>query len=807
MGQRAVTSTKGKGPEEVKVTIANGDDDAGKPAKVTLCGLYRFADLKDALSLMLGSAALLVSGSNQPLQLIVFGQLMNSFNLTTKEAVKDRVHLFASFYASLGLLKIVTSSIQTSCFAAVAARQSRRIRVAYLRALTRKPMSFFDMPHNDAGALASSVMEKAMQVQVGIGDDLVQLIERVLQFAMGIACALYFSWQLALVSMAAIPLLAVVIGVANKAYARATRNSAKLLDEATSTPLEAIGAIRTVHAFGRELDVLGRYQAACKGARVMGLSMGKARAFLEGVSAPIMFLMFGSCLWYGSSLVAADMEAHEYCRICEQYQRCVAGPRPWRCTTGGSVMTSFLSVIFGFMGMLQAIPSITSLAAAKASAADIFMVLDAPPDPIDALASEASDDMTRKRATGRIELTDVTFAYPARKDVCVYSGLSLTIDAGQTVALAGPSGCGKSTLVALLERWYDVDSGALLLDGVDVRSLSVRWLRSQIGLVSQEPVLFSGSIGWNIGLGAAGGADGSSTAALGAYGPSNESAVATAARLANADGFIREMPDGYGTQVGEKGVQLSGGQKQRIAIARALVREPAVLVLDEATSALDNASERIVQAALDEIMAKQSRTTIIIAHRLSTIRNADKIAVVSGGKIVEEGAHDDLVSRDAGIYRALVDAQLSGGDPAANTPAATQVQVEPPELEPPSDTAEDTTFITPPEVMAVSEAMPIARATVKSLNDAAETVAEATEAAAAADSSVAQVAVAEMEGQTSVASGGRWRWPNGSMTGSKAKKGQSSIHPKAQPRRSKSGFGSRSHRSCIFSSLVYWRRA
>jgi len=234
----------------------------------------------------------------------------------------------------------------------------------------------------------------------------------------------------------------------------------------------------------------------------------------------------------------------------------------------------------------------------------------------------------------------------------VYDGLCLTIDAGQTVALAGPSGCGKSTLVALLERWYDVDGGAMLLDGVDIRTLSVRWLRSQIGLVSQEPVLFSGSIGWNIGLGA--GESGATGDAGAGFGPSTEAAVMQAAKLANAHGFVSEMPASYGTEVGEKGVQLSGGQKQRIAIARALVREPSMLILDEATSALDAESERVVQAALDALMAGRARTTLVIAHRLSTIRNADKIAVVSGGKIVEEGPHDELVATEGSVYRALV---------------------------------------------------------------------------------------------------------------------------------------------------------
>jgi ATP-binding cassette subfamily B (MDR/TAP) protein 1 len=194
-------------------------------------------------------------------------------------------------------------------------------------------------------------------------------------------------------------------------------------------------------------------------------------------------------------------------------------------------------------------------------------------------------------------------------------------------------------LVALLERFYDVDGGKVLFDGADIRSLDVRWLRLQIGLVSQEPVLFSGSVGWNISLGR----DGAS-----------RSDIEAAADMANAGGFVKELPEGYDTLVGEHGMQLSGGQKQRVAIARALIRDPAVLVLDEATSALDTESERIVHAALDRLMAAHQRTNIVIAHRLSTIQKADKICVFSEGAVVEEGTHEALLQKESGIYRALV---------------------------------------------------------------------------------------------------------------------------------------------------------
>jgi ATP-binding cassette subfamily B (MDR/TAP) protein 1 len=319
-------------------------------------------------------------------------------------------------------------------------------------------------------------------------------------------------------------------------------------------------------------------------------------------------------------------------------------------------MIAFLSVLFGFMGMLQAIPGFTALSAARSSAAALSETIDLKPAAIDVFAEMPQSEQVSP-VEGRIEVDNVTFSYPARPDAPVYRNLSLLIEAGQSVALVGPSGCGKSTMVSLIERFYDVDSGKILLDGVDIQRVGVQWLRSQIGLVSQEPVLFEGSIAWNISLGfwAQG-----TTKASGALTEETMTSVEAAAKLSNAHSFISEFPEAYNTFVGEKGIQLSGGQKQRVAIARALARDPPILVLDEATSALDTASERLVQAALDDIRMSKKRTTIIIAHRLSTIQNADKIAVISDGAVVEEGQHSALMAREGGAYRALVESQLGG---------------------------------------------------------------------------------------------------------------------------------------------------
>jgi ATP-binding cassette subfamily B protein len=241
---------------------------------------------------------------------------------------------------------------------------------------------------------------------------------------------------------------------------------------------------------------------------------------------------------------------------------------------------------------------------------------------------------------GLIELRHVDFAYPARPDATVLSDLDLRIEPGHVVAVVGSSGAGKSTIAALLSRLYDPTKGSVLLDGRDLRDLDPKWLRRQIGVVAQEPMLFSSTIGDNIRYGKT---------------DATDAEVEAAARAANAHEFVSRFPDGYATRVGERGVQLSGGQKQRVAIARAVLKDPKILVLDEATSALDAESEHLVQEALDRLL--EGRTTLVIAHRLSTVKNADRVLVLDGGRIVQQGTHAALVA-EAGLYRKLVERQF-----------------------------------------------------------------------------------------------------------------------------------------------------
>ena len=303
------------------------------------------------------------------------------------------------------------------------------------------------------------------------------------------------------------------------------------------------------------------------------------------------------------------------------------------------ILVGINSIVFGFLQLPMAPAALSAVLRGMTAAHSCLLVISREP-PFDPF----SDDGDRPESVkGGVEVRDVRFAYPAAPSFFVCRGYSLQIAAGTSCALVGPSGSGKSTIVALLQRFYDPQAGAVLLDGRDIRTLNLRWLRSQLGLVGQEPILFQGSVAENIRYGKQG---------------ASQEEVEEAARQANAHGFITaDLSEGYDTQVGPRGGHLSGGQKQRVAIARAIVRKPAIMLLDEATSALDNESEKVVQAALDALTARSAeglrQTTITIAHRLSTIRGADKIAVMSKGVVKEQGTHDELLV-EQGMYAELL---------------------------------------------------------------------------------------------------------------------------------------------------------
>merc|ERR1711871_788428 len=372
---------------------------------------------------------------------------------------------------------------------------------------------------------------------------------------------------------------------------------------------EVVGNMRTVAAFSGEERARSGYVRALHGMKKAAAFAGMTAGVGMGMVLFIMFCSYALALWYGGRLVLEESQNY----------------------TGGTVLIVFFSVLIGAFGLGQAMPNLSSLVDARVAAGAIFQVIDRTP----AIDTE-SEGRELADMKGELELRNVSFAYPSRLDAPIFNNLTLKIPAGATVALVGQSGSGKSTVIQLVEPFYDPLSGSVRLDGVDIRDLQLQWFRKQISLGSQEPVLFATSIRENI-----------------LYGKpdATEKEVLAAAEAANAHGFISKLPAGYDTLCGERGTQLSGGQKQRIAIARAIIRSPKVLLLDEATSALDSESEVIVQEALDRVM--RGRTTIVIAHRLNTIRNADMIAVMEKGELMETGSHDELLHKK-GAYCDLV---------------------------------------------------------------------------------------------------------------------------------------------------------
>lgn len=385
--------------------------------------------------------------------------------------------------------------------------------------------------------------------------------------------------------------------------------------QATSVAQEAIANIKTVAAFGAEdrisLQFISKLQKpnreACLRGHISGIGYGLSQLFA--------YCSYALGLWYSSQLLKH------------------------RESDFGSIIKSFMVLVITALSIAETLALTPDIVKGSQALTTVFSLLERKID------IKPDESIEPENIRGQIEFRDVSFKYPTRPCVTVLRNLSLHVEAGRSLALVGRSGSGKSSIISLIVRFYDPNSGMILIDGTDIQSLNLRSLRKQIGLVQQEPALFSTTIYENIAYGKAG---------------ASEIEVMKAAKAANAHGFISRLANGYNTHVGERGAQLSGGQKQRVAIARAILKDPAILLLDEATSALDTASEKLVQEALNGLM--EGRTTVIVAHRLSTIRNANMIAVLQDGKLCEVGSHEDLIRTPRSAYSQLVRLQQHEGE-------------------------------------------------------------------------------------------------------------------------------------------------
>ncbi|MES1916478.1 MAG: hypothetical protein MHM6MM_008287, partial [Cercozoa sp. M6MM] len=447
----------------------------------------------------------------------------------------------------------------------------------------------------------------------------------VVAFVGGIALGFWKGWQLSLVIMAFVPFLGLTTALYGLFLQKLQGAAQDAYQRAGTIADEALQQIRTVTAFGQQHKALSHYTSNLDESERIGLKQSVFNGGLLGVVMMLIFAAEGVGMWYGAMLVREETKA--------------TNGDPY---DAASVMGAFFGVFIGAMSIGQAVPSITAAVKAKAAAFKLWNVIDRE-SAIDPLNRETGKTIEDGAFQGEITLEDVHFCYPSRPDQPLFQGLSVSVLPGQKVAFVGGSGSGKSTILKLVQRLYDPARGRVSVDGVPLKDLNVAWWRAQMGVVSQMPILFQGSIADNVRFGRPDSIE-----------SVTDADVEAALKKANAWDFVQRLPDGVNSFVGEGGSQLSGGQKQRIAIARAIVRDPKILILDEATSALDNESERIVQEALDRLM--EGRTTLVVAHRLSTIRNSDKIVVVQDGVMVEEGPHDELL-QSQGLYFALCMAQ------------------------------------------------------------------------------------------------------------------------------------------------------
>lgn len=517
-----------------------------------------------------------------------------------------------------------------ACFTLSASRQIKRIREAYVRTLLCQEIGWFDV--NEPMQLATKVADTTTKIQDGMGRKVGDGINFMAMAVSGVIIGLIKGWELALALMAFTPVIAFSAFMMMKTLGAAVEGGVKAYGEAGGVAEEALGNIRTVQSFNGMSIATTKYDRALEKCVQAGIKKGLAMGIGTGAMFFTIYCTYSFGLYYGAVMVSEDVLVEPVC----------VGNS---CYDGGRVLIVFFSVIMGAMALGQAGPSIQAMFTARAAAYDMFQLLSRTSE-IDP-TSEAGE--TLGEVKGHLTLSNVHFRYPARPEVKVCQNYSLDIRAGETMALVGASGSGKSTIVALLERFYTAEEGTITLDGHDICTLNTAWLRSQIGLVGQEPTLFAASISENI-----------------RYGQEDvtQSDIELAAKKSNAFDFIQAFPEGFETLVGEKGVQMSGGQKQRIAIARAIIKNPSILLLDEATSALDTESEKIVQESLDNLVKERKRTTIIIAHRLSTIRNSDRIAVHDQGAVVELGSHDELMKIEDGKYCQYVTTLSSSGKTA-----------------------------------------------------------------------------------------------------------------------------------------------
>ncbi|GJS52695.1 ABC transporter family protein [Tanacetum coccineum] len=572
------------------------------------------ADRVDMLLMFLGFLGAVGDGIAMPTMLLITSKIMNNIgdsdsdSSSTMNDFIDKMNQNAVNLCYMAIGIWVACFLEGYCWARTAERQASRLRSTYLKAVLRQEVAYFDLNVTSTAEIITSVSSDSLVIQEVISEKVPMFVMNCSLFAGAYIVAFILQWRLAIVGLPFIMFLVIPGLIYGRVLMSLSREIREEYNKAGNVAEQAISSIRTVYSFVGENKTLTEYSDALQGTVKLGLKQGLAKGIAIG-SNGVVFAVWSFLSWYGSRLVM------------------------YHGAKGGTVFAVGAAIAIGGLSLGSALSSVKYFSDAMAASQRIREVIKRVPE----IDSDNMDGEILQDVSGEVEFKGVNFSYPSRPETVIFKDFNLKVPAGKTVALVGGSGSGKSTVIALLQRFYDTQGGEISVDGVRIDKLQLKWLRSQMGLVSQEPALFATTIKENILFGKE---------------DATMEEVIDAAKASNAHNFISQLPQVYDTQVGERGVQMSGGQKQRIAIARAIIKSPQILLLDEATSALDTESERVVQEALDQ--AAVGRTTIVIAHRLSTIRNADVIVVVQNGQVVESGSHDDLIQLEDGFYTSLV---------------------------------------------------------------------------------------------------------------------------------------------------------
>ncbi|VAH62844.1 unnamed protein product [Triticum turgidum subsp. durum] len=596
----------------------NHTEQDGEVPKKAPMGRLALLNKPEVLIILLGSLAAAVHGVLFPM----FGVMISSAIKTFYEP-PDKLRKDSSFWGLmcvvLGIISIISIPAELFLFGIAGGKLIERIRAMSFRSIVHQEVAWFDDPKNSSGALGARLSVDALNVRRLVGDNLALTVQIISTLITGFVIAMIADWKLSLIILCVIPLVGLQ-GYAQVKFLKGFSQDAKMMyEDASQVATDAISSIRTVASFCSEKRITRIYDDKCEASMSQGVRTGIVGGIGFGFSFLMLYLTYGLCFYVGAQFVRHGQSSFG---DVFKVRNCI-------------ISEVFFALVLATIGVSQTSAMATDSTKAKESAISIFALLDRKSE----IDSSRNEGLTLDEVKGNIDFQHVSFKYPTRPDIQIFSDFTLHIPSGKTVALVGESGSGKSTVIAMLERFYNPDSGTISLDGVEIKSLNINWLRDQTGLVSQEPVLFNDTIRANI--------------AYGKDGEVTEEELIAAAKASNAHEFISSLPQGYDTTVGERGIQLSGGQKQRVAIARAILKDPKILLLDEATSALDAESERIVQDALDNVMV--GRTTVVVAHRLSTIKGADIIAVLKDGAIVEKGRHEVLMNIKDGVYASLVE--------------------------------------------------------------------------------------------------------------------------------------------------------